>query len=426
MHELDDPFDDDFRATPKAKRSARKPPPDPMPARFARQGFALARFTGLGVNGKGEERILLPHAEMITGDPNELSSGYGGGGLDFAGLADLPSQAFQLSVVSSKDGTRTRSVQPAGSGKDACHLPRAIAMEGDAAWIACLGSDRVMRFPLRGGAPTGVVSARIDVPSGPTGLALDPEQHRLVVYSAFDGVLTTLSTGADATRQEVHLVRASGLTDLQREGRKLFHDAGDPRISKDGRTCASCHVDGRDDGLVWSTPNGPRQTILLAGREARAAPFGWRGKHPSLPLHMTTTMKNLKGTGLTAHELDALAAYVTSLRGAPKEARALTDEESRGRDVFRSSEAGRSSCHTESGGFTDHDVHDVHSATFTDVGSTFLVPSLVGVAGSAPYFHDGRYATLEALFEGSDGTMGSTKELAPGEKRALVAYLRTL
>ena len=31
------------------------------------------------------------------------------------------------------------------------------------------------------------------------------------------------------------------------------------RLSGDGRACASCHPDGRDDGLVWSTPNGPRQ-----------------------------------------------------------------------------------------------------------------------------------------------------------------------
>jgi mono/diheme cytochrome c family protein len=414
---FDDPFDDDL---PKAKH-ARKPEPDPMPRRFSRQGFALARF-----QAKSEERILLPHTEVVTGDPTELSSGYGGGGLAFAGFADLPSQSFQLSVLDASDGKRTRSVNPAGTGKDACNLPRAVAVDGDEAWVACLGSDRVMKFPLRGGAPTGLVTARLDVPSGPTGLAIDPEQRRLVVYSAFDGALTTISTHADAPMAQVLLVRSSGLTDLQREGRKLFHDAGNPRIAKDGRTCASCHVDGRDDGLVWSTPNGPRQTILLAGREARSAPFGWLGKHESLPLHMTTTMKNLKGTGVTEHELEALAAYVTSLKGAPKEVRALTDEESRGRDVFTSSDAMCSSCHTEKSGFTDHDVHDVHSATPTDVSGKFLVPSLVGVAGSAPYFHDGRYDTLEALLAGSDGTMGSTKELSSADKRALVAYLRTL
>jgi cytochrome c peroxidase len=141
---------------------------------------------------------------------------------------------------------------------------------------------------------------------------------------------------------------------------------------------------------------------------------------------MTTTMKNLKGTGVTAHELDALAAYVTSMKGAPHQLRELTDEESRGREVFTSSDAMCSSCHTEKGGFTDHDVHDVHSATPTDVSGKFLVPSLVGVAGSAPYFHDGRYATLDALLAGSDGTMGSTKELSSADKQALVAYLRTL
>ena len=31
-------------------------------------------------------------------------------------------------------------------------------------------------------------------------------------------------------------------------GRILYHSTSDSRISKDGRACASCHPDGRDDG----------------------------------------------------------------------------------------------------------------------------------------------------------------------------------
>ena len=41
---------------------------------------------------------------------------------------------------------------------------------------------------------------------------------------------------------------------------------GDRRISADGRVCASCHPDGREDGVAWVTPEGPRQTPMLAGR----------------------------------------------------------------------------------------------------------------------------------------------------------------
>ncbi len=177
---------------------------------------------------------------------------------------------------------------------------------------------------------------------------------------------------------------------------------------------------------MWSTPDGPRQTIMLAGRVNREGPFGWLGKHPTIQVHMQTTMKNLKGTGLDAGELDSLAAFLGSLKGPPTKWRALTDQEAHGRDVFNSSDAQCSTCHAEKSGFTDHDTHDVRSATASDQEKSFLVPSLANVSGSAPYFHDGRYATLEDVITKSDGTMGATKHLSDPDKKALVAYLRTL
>jgi cytochrome c peroxidase len=48
------------------------------------------------------------------------------------------------------------------------------------------------------------------------------------------------------------------------------------------------------------------------------------------------------------------------------------------------------------------------------------------VAARAPYFHDGRYATLDTLISGIDGTMGNTKQLSAEDKNALAAYLRSL
>ena len=44
----------------------------------------------------------------------------------------------------------------------------------------------------------------------------------------------------------------------------------------------------------------------------------------------------------------------------------------------------------------------------------------------APYFHDGRYATLSDVLSGSDGTMGHTSQLTPDDRLALEAYLRRL
>jgi cytochrome c peroxidase len=68
----------------------------------------------------------------------------------------------------------------------------------------------------------------------------------------------------------------------------------------------------------------------------------------------------------------------------------------------------------------------VASGTPFDTTKKFQVPSLKYVGGSAPYFHDGRYKTLEELIKASDGKMGHTGHLAESDVSDLAAFLRTL
>ena len=56
----------------------------------------------------------------------------------------------------------------------------------------------------------------------------------------------------------------------------------------------------------------------------------------------------------------------------------------------------------------------------------FDTPSLRFVSGTAPYFHDGRYATLRDLLASTDHDMGHTMHLSHGEREALAAYLESL
>ncbi len=413
---------------PLDRGMVRRPSFVEMPARFARQGFALVEFDAHDAKGKSlGHRLILPHAQVMTGDPRQISTGYGGGGIE--GSVNMPTNQFTFSVMDSASGNRAAMVQAPGfTNKDACQLPRAALVAKDVLFTACLGSDAIQGFALTNGTVDPTAKVKVPVPT-PNALAFDPESGRVFALSTFDRTLVAFEAGGSnpsPAKDTIHLHGKTNLSELQAQGRKLFHDAGDPRIAADGRSCSSCHPDGRDDGLTWSTPNGPRQTIQLAGRINRPAPFGWMGKHASLQIHMTQTMQNLKGTGLQPGELDALAAYLDVMKGAPQKWRALTAEEARGRDLFASSDTGCSGCHGEKTGFSDHDVHDVKSATATDTTGQFLVPSLVGVAGSAPYFHDGRYASLDELLAKTDGTMGTTKSLSPEDKKALVAYLKTL
>ena len=381
----------------------------------------------------------MPNAEMLTGNPKIVSSGYGGGGVEDE---DLSSEQLGVSAIGVAANKRLSVKDPSAHG---CRLPRAAVVAGDTLLLACLGGDEVVALSA---ADPSKYQGSLPVAAGPTGIAVDPETRSAYVLSSFDPTLTRVSLAAFAPAaaakanpknhavarsapvvlpRTLRFTRPSSLGELADRGRRIFHRASDPRIAKDGRACASCHPDGRDDGLVWSTPDGPRQTISLAGRVRHEAPFGWMGKHRSLQEHMRATMKNLRGKGLAPEDEDALATYLTTMKGPPSvtSARALTAEEEHGRSVFASDATSCAVCH---GGpdHSDHDVHDIDSKTSVERSGSLLAPSLVGIAGSAPYFHDGRYGSLEQLLDKSDGKMGSTSSLSSEDKGALVAYLRTL
>ncbi len=116
-----------------------------------------------------------------------------------------------------------------------------------------------------------------------------------------------------ATRRASCRSRSITTTSPRARGRSLFFATADARISGDGRACASCHPDGRDDALTWATPLGPRQTPMLAGRLDGTAPYGWNGDAPSIAAHLRRTFARLKGSGLAGDDLDALLAYVATL-----------------------------------------------------------------------------------------------------------------
>src|SRR6185436_7284957 len=86
---------------------------------------------------------------------------------------------------------------------------------------------------------------------------------------------------------------------------------------------------------------------------------------------------------------------------------------------------GCATCH-EGGGGTDQAAHDVKSGDIDEASLKFDTPSLRYVGVTAPYFHDGRYSTLDELLVASDGKMGHTAGLSTDDRRALSAYLESL
>ena len=240
-------------------------------------------------------------------------------------------------------------------------------------------------------------------------------------------------------------------------GLRVFHDASDPRMSRDGYlSCASCHLEGDDDGAVWDFSDrgeGLRNTITLRGRrgtghgnvhwtanfdeiqdfenDIRNA-FGGAGFLSDADFAQTTAPLGPAKAGRSA-DLDALAKYVSSFNDFGRSAyRAmaggLTDDARRGRRVF--AQQGCNGCHAGPD-FTDgrrHDVGTVGPDSGQASGAPFGAdgidtPTLLGVWGPPPYFHDGSAASLEAVLASGHG---GAADLAADAREALVAYLNAL
>jgi mono/diheme cytochrome c family protein len=388
----------------------------PEVKRSACQGFALAK-TESG-------RILAPQVLVFAGE-KAVSEGYGGGEVGRA------AETFHVAVID-EDAARpvpeSKMLRAGFDESTRCVLPRAATVGKAGLYVTCLGENTVQLFDADALNPQDVRLARWQVPAGPTAIALDEAQDRAIVWSQFAHALTKIAIGHSRPFALSSMTFVPPKEDAKiARGREIFHATNDLRISGDGRACASCHPDGRDDTLVWSSPKGSRQTPMLAGRLEGAAPYGWNGDAPDIGKHLVSTVKRLGGKGLDGEDKEALIAYLGAMR-APSgtRTRVLAEAIEHGSAIFRSEQAGCASCHGTSGDLPDGVQHDVKSRNESDTQAKFDTPSLRFVGGSAPYFHDGRYPDLHTLLVKSDGKMGQTKQLSSGDLADLEAYLETL
>ncbi|HEX3345159.1 MAG TPA: cytochrome C peroxidase, partial [Polyangiaceae bacterium] len=403
------------------------------------QGFALAKSLEPG------GRILAPQVLVDNGDAKERAPGYGNDESatevgDVAVIDAATGRPISASLERPTENGGWGNVDAREIQKTECLLPRAAAMDpaSRSLLVSCYGIDQVIAYDSLAASPARAERRRWSVSAGPSGIAVDTPNNRAVVWAQFDRSLDVIDFGdgrladdkgrppAGASRIAMAPNAAHPLTVAASLGRLLFHSVGDGRIARDGRACASCHPEGRDDSLVWATPDGPRRTIMLAGRVKGTAPYAWNGTEDDLRVHLSTTFDRLNGAGgLKSVELQALTAYVESLAPPVAQAAAPDAQVQHGAELFASAEVGCASCHAGALG-TDNLRHDVKSKTEADKAGEFNTPSLHLVGGTGPYFHDGRYKTLHDLLTATRDDMGHTSQLSPRDLEAIEAYLRTL
>jgi cytochrome c peroxidase len=279
-------------------------------------------------------------------------------------------------------------------------------------------------------------------------------------------------------------------------GRRLFHETA---LSRDNTiSCATCHqadtafTDGRKVSHGIDGRAGERNAMPLFNLAWKRT-FFWDGRAPSLreqvvmPIEdhreMDQTLEaasaRLKDrpdyregfqaafkSGEITRETMALALEQFLLTLSARSSRfdqamggkaSLSDEEKRGFELFmteyepRTGQYGADCFHCHGGAlFSDHQFHnnglggnDPGRAGVTGLDSDqqkFSTPSLRNIALTAPYMHDGRFATLEEVVEHYSSGIQRSATLDPNlakhpatglnlsveDKSALVAFLKTL
>ncbi|MDX2223024.1 MAG: cytochrome c peroxidase [Rhodospirillaceae bacterium] len=222
---------------------------------------------------------------------------------------------------------------------------------------------------------------------------------------------------------------------LVARGKALFED---PSLSGDGKTsCATCHPGSHTDNKSYvglnvvpdGDPNG-RSTPTMWGAAKRSV-YAWAGTAPTMSGNIRGIIVNrMKGAEPAPETLAALVAYIGTLEpprsghvdedGLPTDT--APEAVKRGFELF-TGEGQCGTCHVMPT-FDKPEVEDVGS------GGTFKVPALWAVAQTAPYYHDGRYKTLEEtakyMWEFQTKKAGTPSTPTPAQLSDLVAYLKAL
>lgn len=270
---------------------------------------------------------------------------------------------------------------------------------------------------------------------GPRGLAASGS--RVFVAQYFSDAVAAVDVGRAAEKgdappacEEIALGPAPRLS-VERRGELLFGDA--TICHQQWQSCASCHPDARADGLVWDLMNdgvgNPKNTksMLLSHRTPPAMAEGVR---MTAEAAVRSGITHILFSERPEDEAAAIDAYLKSLRPVPSPRLVdgrLSAAAERGRAVFESGRVGCCRCHPAPL-YTDLKAHDVGSRGPYEHTSRFDTPTLVEVWRTAPYLHDGRYATIrDLLVEGRHGLgRGRDGDLSEQEMADLVEFVLSL
>jgi hypothetical protein len=384
-------------------------------------------------------------------------------GLAF-GVGDLTHETTVRSVITFLDLVNNMEVRHARRDFDNSDSPTSVAYTpaGDTLLVTLQGNNTLVGIdalnltPLNAPVVNGSMSTQpavltLEVGTGlaPQGVLVDSSSQRIVTQDFMGRSLTVLNAQPLLVENRTTLppiattgaVTSELLSATVLQGKRLFYNAADPRMSADSYiSCATCHVDGGHDGRVWDFTGrgeGFRRTTDLRGRGGMGhgavhwsgnfdeiqdfehdirGPFGGTGFLNLTPQQFSTLHPSpATGKSGLSSDLDALAAYVTSLtpehlpRSPNRNANgSFSAAAVSGQAVFAAQNC--TTCHSGNA-FTNSTLMNVGTQSLLSgsrLGQTLTgidTPTLHGLHATRIYLHHGQAATLGDVFAYAGGSL---------------------
>ena len=358
-----------------------------------------------------------------------------------------------LSIIDAEDGSVYAAVLLDDVDRGAAN-PAGICIDGDKLHIALAGAHELMTVDLGGlhGKLEALFAGRLNdlnvkskagLTTSMSFAAPFRERVRLhgrsprsvviaegtpLVSSRFGTFLEKLFPAGEREAVLISLGKEPA-SDAARRGELAFYDAG--ICYQNWQSCASCHPEGRADGMNWDQENdgfgNPKNSKSLLFSHA-TPPSMITGIRKSAEMAVRNGILHT----LLTRQPDELACdmdeYLKALR--PAESPRMTeylkrDPQQKGKEIFE--RAGCARCH--SGEYhTDLQKYNVGTGDGDDSDTEFDTPTLREAWRTAPYLYDGRAVSLMEVLTiyNKDDRHGATRGLSQEELDLLELYIATL
>ena len=268
------------------------------------------------------------------------------------------------------------------------------------------------RIKLQGRFPQDVISVK----------------NTILASCRFSTFLECVSTTDDELSSSI-LLGKEPPPDATRRGELAFNDAS---ICFQGwQSCASCHPDGRADGLNWDQQNdglgNPKNTKSLLFSHV-TPPSMITGIRETAELAVRNGILHTLGTFQPEEVAQDMDSYLKFL--SPEESPYLKeyrekDPQQKGKNIF--DKAGCSYCHNGKY-LTDQKKYNVGTGNGSDKDTMFDTPTLREIWRTAPYLYDGRATSIKEVLTdyNKEDKHGMTQNLTNEELELLILYVNTL